>query len=256
MALAETMKLTKYFGGLAAVNELDLLVHEGEIVGLIGPNGAGKTTVFNLISGVVHPTRGRITFKGEDTTHLSPNRIAEKGLVRTFQLTSLFSKMTVLENVILACYLQSKTGFWKGLFSSAEFRTEEGRLFKEAMRLLEFIGLQDLKDQVVKNLTHGYQRRLGVAMALGANPKLLMLDEPLSGMSADETSRMLALFEAIRRKEITILIIEHNMRAIMSICDRIVVLDQGRKIAEGPPRDIQKSTAVIKAYLGGGEVAA
>jgi branched-chain amino acid transport system ATP-binding protein len=249
MPLLETRDLTRHFGGLAAVNHVDLTVEKGEIVGLIGPNGAGKTTCFNLLSGFLRPSAGSIVFDGEDITGLRPHQIAARGLVRTFQLTTLFQEMTALQNVLLGLHLHSGTGLRQLLFSRRDFPADEVARGREA---LEFTGLAAHADQPTKNLPHGHQRVLGIAMALAARPRLLLLDEPVTGMNLDESGRVMDLVKTIRGHGTTILLVEHNMKAVMGTCERIVVLNFGQKLAEGTPGEVSTSRDVIQAYLGTG----
>ena len=249
MALLEAQNLTKYFGGLAAVNRVDLTVAEGEIVGLIGPNGAGKTTCFNLLSGFLPATAGTIRFAGESMTGLKPHHIVARGLVRTFQHTTLFQDMTVLQNVLMGLHLHSQKGLGHILFSRQAFPQDE---LHRCHEVLAFTGLQELGDQLAKNLPHGHQRALGIAMALAVRPRLLMLDEPVTGMNIEESQRIMALIKTIRDHGTTILLVEHNMRAVMGTCERIVVLNFGQKLAEGTPTDVSSNPDVIAAYLGAG----
>ncbi len=249
MPLLETRELTRHFGGLAAVNRVDLTVDKGEIVGLIGPNGAGKTTCFNLLSGFLRPTRGSIVFDGEDITGLRPHQIAARGLVRTFQLTTLFQDMTALENVLLGLHLHSGTGPRNVLFSRRPFPADE---IARGRDVLDFTGLAAHGDQLTRNLPHGHQRVLGIAMALAAQPRLLLLDEPVTGMNLDESGRVMDLVKTIRSRGTTILLVEHNMKAVMGTCERIVVLNFGQKLAEGTPAQVGTSPDVIQAYLGTG----
>jgi branched-chain amino acid transport system ATP-binding protein len=249
MPLLETRDLTRLFGGLAAVNHVDLSVGEGEIVGLIGPNGAGKTTCFNLLSGFLRPTTGSIVFDGEDITGLRPHQIAARGLVRTFQLTTLFQEMTALENVLLGLHLHSGTSLRQVLFSRRDFPPDEVARGRD---MLEFSGLAAHAEQPTKNLPHGHQRVLGIAMALAARPRLLLLDEPVTGMNLEESTRVMDLVKTIRGRGTTILLVEHNMKAVMGTCERIVVLNFGQKLAEGTPAEVSTSRDVIQAYLGTG----
>ena len=251
--MLEIKQLTKHFGGLAAVDGLDMSVNRGEIVGLIGPNGAGKTTVFNLITGIYKPTKGQMMFEQADITGQTTHSIAEKGVVRTFQETALLSDLTVLQNVLVARHLHPKIGFWEAIFSTSRYREKEKYTLSRAMEVLQFLGLDTIKDELTQNLPHGYQRVLGVAIALSANPKLLLLDEPLSGMNASEVSESVAFISKIRSAGTTILLVEHNMTAVMEVCDRIIVLNFGRKIAEGSPEEVRRNREVIEAYLGAGE---
>jgi branched-chain amino acid transport system ATP-binding protein len=249
MALLETRKLTKHFGGLAAVSRVDLTVQEGEIVGLIGPNGAGKTTCFNLLSGFLSPTAGTIIFDGEDITRLKPHHIVKRGLVRTFQLTTLFQEMTVLENVLLGLHLHSRKGPRQVLFSRRIFPPDE---VTHSRSILELTGLAPHADQLAKNLPHGHQRVLGIAMALATRPRLLLLDEPVTGMNLEESARVMTLVQTIRDRGMTILLVEHNMKAVMGTCERIVVLNFGQKLTEGTPAEVSTNPEVIEAYLGAG----
>lgn len=250
MTVLEIRGLAKNFGGLAAVNDLDLDVQSGEMLGLIGPNGAGKTTVFNLITGFFPPSRGRITFKGEDITGYKPHLIAQKGIVRTFQLTTLFETRTVLENMLIAFHLESRFGFWTAIFNSSATREREEEILGKAMEILDFMRLSHLKDEVASNLPHGHQRSLGIALAMAVSPELMLLDEPVTGMNPDETIAMMDLISKIRERGVTILLVEHDMRAVMGLCERITVLNFGKKIAEGTPDEIRENRDVIEAYLG------
>jgi len=249
VALLETRQLTRLFGGLAAVNRVDLTVDKGEIVGLIGPNGAGKTTCFNLLTGFLRPTRGSIVFDGEDITGLRPHQIAARGLVRTFQQTTLFPDLTALENVLLGLHLHSGKGPRYVVFSRRDFPAAEVARGRE---VVDFTGLSAYADQLSRNLPHGHQRVLGIAMALAAQPRLLLLDEPVTGMNLDESGRVMELVQTIRSRGTTVLLVEHNMKAVMGTCERIVVLNFGQKLAEGTPSQVSASPDVIQAYLGTG----
>ncbi len=257
MPLLELQRLSKQFGGLAAVSDLDLAIPQGEIRGLIGPNGAGKTTAFNMISGVYKPTRGRVMFDGEDITGLPAHAVAKRQLSRTFQLTTLFREFTVLRNLLAAYHLFCRVGFWNSVLNTSLSRKEEEEFTEDALETLRFLGIEDLKDEIAKNLPYGHQRVMTLGMALILKPKLLMLDEAVSGMNPQETKNMMDKIKEIRgKKNVTIFLVEHNMKAVMDICDRITVLNFGKKIAEGTPEEIKGNPAVIEAYLGAEEHAA
>jgi len=247
--LLETKGLTKHFGGLAAVSQLDLYVNRGEIVGLIGPNGAGKTTVFNLITGFLRPTSGKVLFDGHDITGRKPHLIAETGIGRTFQLAYLFPDFTVMENVVASFYLYPRSGFWEALFNTPAYRKKEKDILNQAKEVLRLVGLDRVEDELAKNLPHGHQKVLNVARALAIKPKLLLLDEPIAGMTRDEIVFSLGVFDKIRSQGITILFVEHNME-FMSLCDRVIVLNFGNKIAEGSSEEVRQNEAVIQAYFG------
>jgi branched-chain amino acid transport system ATP-binding protein len=246
----ETRKLTKAFGGLSAVNALDLHIKTGEIVGLIGPNGAGKTTVFNLITGYLLPSGGEIMFNGENVVRQKPHKIAERGIVRTFQIAKLFRNYTVLQNMMAASHLYTGINFWQGVFRTVNCRKKEKMNFDHAMETLRLVGLESLQDSIAGTLPHAHQKLLATAMALAAGPKLLLLDEPLEGMSSDEVNKALQIINAIRAQGVTVLLIEHNMKAVMKICERIFVLNFGQKIAEGTPQEVKQNKEVKRAYLG------
>jgi branched-chain amino acid transport system ATP-binding protein len=250
MALLEARNLSKHFGGLAAISGLDLDVFDDEILGLIGPNGAGKTTLFNVISGFYPPTSGRVIFQGEDITGLRPDQIVQKGLGRTFQASTLFTKSTVFNNVFIGFHKNYESGILKQFLHTAVARKEEEAIKQKVVEILEFMGLASLKDQLAGDLPHGHQRAVGICVALAVNPKLLLLDEPVTGMNPQETLTTMNLIRQIRDQGTTIIVVEHDMRAVMGICDRIVVLNYGKKIAEGLPKEIRENKDVIEAYLG------
>jgi len=250
MAILEVVKVTKRFGGLEALKDVDLQIESGMITGLIGPNGAGKTTLFDVLSGVTRPTRGKVFFRGEDITRMSPHRIAEKGLVRTFQATKLYANLSVLANVNIACHIPVRANIIGDIIGLPSAKRREKEAWQRAVEIVELVGLETVSQELAKNLPHGYQRALGVAIALATGPKLLCLDEPVTGMNVEETRFMMGLIERIRKEGITILLVEHAMKVVMGICDRIAVLNFGNKIAEGKPDEIQSNKEVIEAYLG------
>jgi branched-chain amino acid transport system ATP-binding protein len=254
MTILAIKGVTKDFGGLRAIDQVSLEVQRGEILGLIGPNGAGKTTLFNVITGFYKPTSGRVIFKGEDVTGLKPNQIAEKGLVRTFQATTLFRENTVLENMRLGFHLEQKLNFWEELLKTSRQRRKGKEIREQTLAILDFMKLEPFKDHLAKNLPYGYQRALGVSIALATNPELLLLDEPVCGMNAEETELMMGHIRRVHEeKKVTMIIVEHDMKVIMGLSDRIAVLNYGKKITEGPPAEIQENKMVIEAYLGAEE---
>jgi branched-chain amino acid transport system ATP-binding protein len=250
MPLLEVKGLTKHFGGLTAVNALDLSVEKGEIIGLIGPNGAGKTTVFNMVMGTYSPSAGQVIFGGNDITGQKSYVIVRHGLARSFQRTVLFSEMTVLQNILLGFHLVSETRFWNSLFNGRSVRERRTHLIEKATEIADFMGLGQSKEQLARNLPHGHQRMLGVGIALATHPELILMDEPVTGMNPEETDRMMNKIREIRNQGITIVVVEHDMRLVMNICDRLCVLNFGSKIADGPPSEISKNREVIAAYLG------
>lgn len=240
------------FGGLVAVSDLTFDVQDGEILSLIGPNGAGKTTAFNVITGYQAPTGGTVSYKGVVLNNLPPNKVAELGLVRTFQKTSVFAGNTVLDNLLIGQHLSTSRKLWEVLCGMPSVAREESALEEEAMRILDFVGLADRADELGGALPYGEQRLLEVATALAAKPSLLLLDEPASGMNPTEKSKFMGLVEEIRKQGVTILLVEHDMRLVMNISDRVIVLNQGSLIANGTPADVQGNAAVMEAYLGPG----
>ena len=254
MPILEVQDLSRNFGGLVAVSDLFFTVEENEIRGLIGPNGAGKTTTFNVISGFYPPSSGRVVFRGEDISGMTTSAIAARGLVRTFQATTLFHELTVLENVLVGCHLTARTDPLRTLFGADRQREAAAR--EKALEILEFFGLEERRDNHAMSLPHGLQRALGVAVALAAEPTLLLLDEPFTGMNIEETQQMMGIARRLRERGITILLVEHDMQAVMGLCDRITVLNFGRLLTEGTPDEVRRHPDVIEAYLGSAASAA
>ena len=242
--------LTKNFGGLAAVNAVDMSIQPGELVGLIGPNGAGKTTFFNLLTGYIVPSAGRVSFEGRNLTGKKPHYVAARGVVRSFQQDNVFADFTVLDNLRLAAHLNSGINFWQTVLHTPGSRRRESAIRERSEEILELVGIQRLAKVTAGSLPHGHKRMLGIAMALACEPKLLLLDEPLAGMNMAEVDETIALVRRLWESGLTVLLIEHNMRAAMSICERFLVLSFGRKIAEGTPDEIRNNEEVVKAYLG------
>ena len=256
MALLETNNVTKRFGGLTAVDHMNFVIETGQMVSIIGPNGAGKTTFFNTLTGIYKPEEGSIEFDGKSLVGKRSDQIASLGITRTFQNIRLFNSMTVTENILVGMHFTLRQTPVSALLRSSSFHGEEKEAFQRAQQLMKFVGLQGLGDELASNLPYGGQRRVEIARALSSKPRLLLLDEPTAGMNPHETREAIALFRRIRDElGITILLIEHDMRVVMEISERITVMDYGKKIAEGSPEEIRADSRVIEAYLGRGAAA-
>jgi branched-chain amino acid transport system ATP-binding protein len=251
MGELQLKKLRKEFGGLVAVNDFDLEIEAGEIRGLIGPNGSGKTTLFNLISGFLPATSGGIMWRGNNITGKPTHKIVQQGITRTFQLTKLLTDMSALQNVVVACYRQSGAGFLEQFFGAKSMGGSEDRIEKKALDLLKLVDIESRKDELAGALPHGYQRALNIAIALATEPKLLLLDEPATGMNPVETEKLMGTIKMLRDEMgIAIFLVEHDMKSIMANCDKVTVMSFGVKIAEGTPEEVSRNEEVIEAYIG------
>lgn len=250
MAILECCRIVKDFGGLKALDNLDLKVEEGDVLGLIGPNGSGKTTLLNVITGLLKPTAGDIMYKGRLITDLEPHQIAATGIVRTFQTTSIFSGLTAKQNVIVASHLRTNNNISGAIFNTRGYREEEVKLSQKANEILIFLGMEERKDAIASSLSPAEQRGLEVGIALAGEPELILLDEPAAGLNPEECVRLIKMIQSIQQRGIMLVVVEHNMKVIMNLCNRVVVIDYGHKVAEGNPEEIARNDEVISIYLG------
>jgi branched-chain amino acid transport system ATP-binding protein len=251
--MLELKGITQIFGGVTALNDVSFFIHADQVTGVIGPNGAGKTTLFNIVTGIYQQTSGQVIFEGSDISGIPVERLAAKGMVRTFQNIELFGQMTVLENVMVGLHSKSKSGLFACSFKAPWAIKEERRIREEAHEWLRFVGIEQLADIQASNLPFGKGRMLEIARAMACKPRLILMDEPAAGLNSQETVGLAELIRKIRDLGVTVVLVEHDMELVMDICDRIVVLNLGQKLAEGTPREIQDNHEVIAAYLGDDE---